>query len=313
LVLPSFYLVIKQKLKKGTMHWGLLLINVLILVLLFRMYVYVSWLEPIYRPFLLQKVPNTRLLLGLGFAGILQLILFIRAMERLKLSRKEIWFGSLFIGAASLAGMLAVGLYTVHHYPVFITSLSKVLVFAVWVAFGVVLILQRRFVPGLMVLAAFSILSVYKADPLYRGLSPLTKSPITQAIKTYPDNGAWVVLDNRLFINFPVMAGRHSLNSVDFYPQLKLWSQLDPAGKYQYVYNRYAHVVFEDDPQLNAPFELKYTDEIYVKFQPCRPFLQTKAKYVLSPKKLTSSCLTYKQSVNLPATSFYIYTIKPPA
>lgn len=221
--------------------------------------------------------------------------------------------GSLIIGAGSLIAMLAVGLYTTHHYPTFVTSMLKVLVFAAWVALGVALILLRRFVLGIALLTAFSLLSVYKADPLYRGLSPLVKSPVTKTIESYPKNATWVVLDNRLFINFPVMAGRHSLNSVDFYPQLSLWSKIDPLHQYQSIYNRYAHVVFVDDPQLTKPFKLEYTDTVYVKFEPCGRFLQTSAQYVLSPKKLAGSCLSYKQSIDLPATPFYIYQIKAPA
>ena len=312
LIIPSLFLIIRQRREAKKTLWGLLSINVLILFFLIRMYLVTpSWVEPIYRILLLDKVPNTRLLLGLGFAGVLQLILIMKTFDEVSLKKREVRIVATVGALSSLVVMLGVGVYTMHHFPVFIASFSKVLVFSLWIFLGIFLILQKRFAFGISVLILFSVLSVYRVDPLYRGLAPLTKSPITQAIQSYPNTGRWIVLNDRLLINFPIVSDRHSLSSVYFYPQLKLWEQLDKSKEYDFVYNRFAHVVFSDDPGMTAPFTLKYADNFLVKFDPCGQFLQTNAKYVLSPKKISQQCVDFKQSIDLPGRQLYIYEIKP--
>ncbi len=312
LFLPSIYVIVQQKRKHHKMLWSLLLINALLAFFLARMYIATpSWVEPIYRVFLLHKVPNTRLLIGLGFAGIIQLLLFMRALETSALKKREIGALAIVGGLTSITTLLYIGIYTIHHFPIFISSYPKVLLFSLWVTAGVVLILLKRFGLGLSVLVLFSLLSVYRVNPLYHGLAPLTKAKAITTIKSYPNNGNWVVLDDRLLINFPVIAGKHSINSVQFYPQLDLWAKLDKSKHYQTVYNRFAHIVFVTDPELHEPFSLKYADTFYVKFEPCGEFLQTNAKYVLSEKPLTQSCMQLDRLIDLEKRDFYIYRLTP--
>jgi len=309
LLVPSLLLIIHEKKKNNRMPWGLVLINALIVFFLFRMFVYIPWLELLYRPFLLDKVPNSRLLLGLGVAGVIQLALLIKGLEHAALTKQQLRAIAYTGALTGLVVMLVVGVYTIKHFPVFIASYPKVLVYSLWIAGGIFLLLRKKFTVGLVLLAAFSLLSIYRIHPLYRGLGPVTTSPLVTAIASYPENGAWVVLDDRFFINFPLMAGKHSLNSVDFYPQLKLWTDLDTQKKYDFVYDRFAHVVFTDDQHITAPFTLQYADTILVKFAPCQPFLQTHATYVLSPKPLSDGCVTLDKTVTTPASQFFIYKI----
>jgi hypothetical protein len=210
--------------------------------------------------------------------------------------------------------MLFVGNYTIDNYPVFIASFGKVLVFALWISFAIFLILRKHVTAGLVVLVAFSFLAVYRIHPIYQDLKPVTDSVVTQAIQSYPAKDSWVVLDDRLLINFPLMAGKDSLSGVQFAPQLELWEQLDPHHKYEEVYNRYAHVLFVNDKTMKEPLALKYTDMFIVKFDPCGSFLQKNASYVLSPKQLDdTACVKQEKTINTPAKQLYIYKILPVA
>ena len=312
LLLPSLYLIYRRKKQDNKVLWELIGINALIVFLLVRMYISTPWLEPIYHIFLLNKVPSTRLLLGVGLAGVFQLILLIKALDKTNLSKYEIRIMALVGALSSLVTMLLIGSYTIAHFPIFISNFAKVSVFALWISLSIFLILKKRFIPGLILLTVFSLISIYKVHPLYRGLFPSVNSKIISAIQSYPTKDSWVVLDNRLLINFPIMAGRHSINSVQMYPQLKLWSQIDKNGKYQYIYNRYAHVVFIDDKQMTEPFELKYTDTMYVKFEPCKNFIQTNAQYVLSVKLLDEGCVHLDKTITLPQSNLFVYKITTP-
>ena len=53
--------------------------------------------------------------------------------------------------------------------------------------------------------------------------------------------GIWIV-ENAGYplINIPVLAGAPTINSTNVYPNLEHWSQLDPEGSNEEIYNRYA-------------------------------------------------------------------------
>lgn len=313
LFLPSLYLIIREKRRHNKMLWGLLLINILLACFLARMHLITPWLDPMYQLLLLDKVPNTRLVMGLGIVGILQLFLLMKALDTTNLKKYELrWMAAMSAGIGLIV-MLLIGHYTVDHFPVFIASYAKVYLFAIWIALGIFLILQKRFIAGLIVIAAFSLLSVYRIHPFYQGLGPLTSSQTIQAIKSYPSDGKWIVLEDRLIINLPLIAGKQSLSGVQFYPQFKLWQELDTDNKYEQVYNRFAHVLFSADEKYTEKMTLRYADLFVVKFDPCEDFFQKNTKYVLSPKELTGDCIQADKTVNLPAKQLFIYKVVPSA
>lgn len=313
LLLPSLYLIYRHRKQTGKLLWSLALVDVAIVFTLARMHFRTPWLDPFYNLFLQSKVPPTRMLIGLGLAGFFQLILIIKALDGDHVSRiireRLAWIAA----GSGLVVMVFVGFYTIARYTVFISNPMKVLVFALWISAGVYFIVRRPVNLGLGLLVLFSVVSVYRILPYYRGLGPFTTSPLVAAIKSTPNDGNWVSVDNRLIINFPIMAGKHSLNSVQFYPQLAQWHQIDPSGQYDTDYNRYAHVEFDDDKNLQTPFDLPQADVLLVKFDPCGSFLQRNDKYVLSSKPLTDNCLQLDRTIDLPAQDYYIYQITPAA
>jgi hypothetical protein len=310
LVAPAAYLIIRQRRRGKPVLWALAFVTAAIVILLARMHLATPWLDPIYRLALLDKVPGVRLLIGLGIAGIVQLALIIKALETAALSRREQWGLAALGGLSALAAMTYVGVYTTQHFPVFIASTVKALVFASLIAGAVFLILKRYFVAGLVLLVLFSASAVYRVHPFYRGLGPITTAPVIEAIESYPDDGSWVVVDDRLLVNFPLLAGKDSLTGIHFAPQMEVWDDLDPARKYEFAYNRYAHILFSTS-KLDDPLQLKYADMFEVRFEPCGKFLQTRAEYVLSAHKLGSQCLQQSKIIRTPARQFYIYRLQP--
>ena len=47
----------------------------------------------------------------------------------------------------------------------------------------------------------------------------------------------------KILPNYLVSNGAITINSVNFYPNLKLWHKFDPNEIYEYIYNRYAHIM----------------------------------------------------------------------
>ena len=64
---------------------------------------------------------------------------------------------------------------------------------------------------------------------------------------------------------FP-MNGLKTINSVNVYPNIELWKRIDKDGKYEDVYNRYAHIqMYIDNTTKLAEFSLQRPDSFCVK------------------------------------------------
>ena len=73
-------------------------------------------------------------------------------------------------------------------------------------------------------------------------------------------------------INHPIvknifpMYGLKTINSVNIYPNIELWKRIDEDGKYEDIYNRYAHIKMVIDSRIdNAEFILQRPDSFIVK------------------------------------------------
>jgi hypothetical protein len=68
------------------------------------------------------------------------------------------------------------------------------------------------------------------------------------------------------YINYPMMFGAKTINSTNVYPTLDRWKQLDTEGKYEEIYNRYAHINVVLDENCETPeFTLTYADSFEVR------------------------------------------------
>ncbi|WP_088834218.1 DUF7657 domain-containing protein [Paenibacillus tyrfis] len=84
-------------------------------------------------------------------------------------------------------------------------------------------------------------------NPISRGTESLYEKPITKKVleikKQYP-NEKWGAANSIFNGQLLVSLGINTFNSVHFYPDMNMWKKLDPDGKYEDIYNRYAHVLF---------------------------------------------------------------------
>ncbi|WP_207512313.1 DUF7657 domain-containing protein [Longitalea luteola] len=152
-------------------------------------------------------------------------------------------------------------------------------------------------------------------NPLSKGLSPFFENPLYKkltAIEEKDPEAGWIAFEHMTAPDFLKAAGINCFNGVNFAPPLKKLRILDPSGKNQDVYNRYAHVVVS--PYVNAKdsieFNLKQADLYTIRIDPCSPrLLQMGIKYLLfsyQPPEDQTRCLEKVDESN----GFYIFKRK---
>lgn len=74
-------------------------------------------------------------------------------------------------------------------------------------------------------------------------------------------NDVWASVNSNVLLgNAPIVIGAKSINSCNIYPNIDLWSKIDPRKTNQWIYNRYAHIVINLDNIEQPVFELIQSD-----------------------------------------------------
>lgn len=108
-------------------------------------------------------------------------------------------------------------------------------------------------------------LAGFRVNPILKGTDIIYDTELIKSIQKIQaeESGKWITSN----IGFPVanyvlMAGVPVINSTNTYPNMERWRLLDKEGKYEDLYNRYAHINigitaseddFEDKFYLNQP------------------------------------------------------------
>lgn len=306
LFIPGLVIIWGEFQQRHKMNWPLLSIEAC--AGLFFAYLFIPALSPLYKLIYLNQVANVRLFIGLGFIGALQLALIISALQRIRVETLRL---NVFTGIYALVCLIplgATGYYARSHYPQFINN--------VWLIVGLVIVfssiifffLSRRTGMGVALFLLLTLGSIYKIHPLYKGLGPIYHSTLSQAIDNVSNKrDAWAVLDSIYYENLAAIADRDSLSGVKPYPDVRFWRQVD-GSKDDYIYNRYAHVIFVDDPMMKSSLKLTQADTFEVKFS-CSTFIEHYVRYALASHRLDDSCTSEIEEVHYPETTFYIYKV----
>jgi len=306
LLVPGFALIGYEWRARHRCNWTLLATQ--LAGLLFLAIMYVPGLDLLDKLTFLDKVPHQRLLIGLGFAGVLQLLCLIETVGRLKLSGKKFRSMAGVYAFACFCVLLGVGEFVRKHYPFFLHSWAFIGLLAFGFSLIIFLAMTARRVAFAIVFLAFSLASVYRIHPLYVGLGLAENNQITSAIDhVSPPGSTWAVLDDIFFENFPAMAGRDSLSGIQLYPDMSFWKQFDSNPKDSYIYNRYAHVLFTSSAAVQN-LQLLQSDTFEVKFA-CTPTIEQHVQYVMTITPLNDACVHQVDVVKYPAATFYFYRV----
>ena len=252
---------------------------------------------------LLATIPHHRLLLGMGFLGIVQMALLV----------KETWeeFPNKLVTATTGLTFLVFaidGYLLRHRFPGYIEHQYAIILPCIVVVFAVWALLTRRLIFAASALLVLGIFTSAGVNPLYRGLSPILNSKLSQAVRAENDGSEWALLNGGSLTNFLSAQGIGSYSTTYVYPQFNLWQKFDPTGKYMTAYNRYANVGFVIDPTI-PPFYSGSADSFVVRYDPCSGKFSA-IKHVLSAKPASSLCLETAKEISLPGGTYYIYNVE---
>jgi hypothetical protein len=307
LILPAAITSWSDYKRDHRIRWDLLM--PIVGILLIYIYIFVPGLTDLFKLLYFTSIPANRFALGIGLLEFLLLLLLAKEYYEKPLSTKLV---GVCVAIAVVLFVVA-GLYTMHTYPGYIHGgLIIVIGASIWMASALWLLLTGRRDLALTMLVVVSLMSTFKVNPLYRGLSPLTDTPLATAIQNIvksDPNARWVSTVNTLE-TYPSANGAKSITGYYSYAQIKLWQQVDPDQDLQNVYNRTAHVV----AQISSSNNLVLTSDNHFTFDinPCSTLPSVlNVKYVLTTQREANSCLAFRQQLNFPAKKVYIYKITP--
>jgi hypothetical protein len=308
LIIPAIALMAREWQLKKRVDWVFFAIH--LCAILFFIRVFVHFGSSPFKLLLLNRVPHSRLLIGLGFLGILQLVYLMKKISESKLPRRTLILAAASYGAVSLIILLLIGGYIGQHYPLFLHNLTLVFIFATIFALIIAGVLSGMRLVAVGLLLIFTFMCSFRIMPLYRSLGIITDSKLANnisAISKPADSWAAVGDDMRLFENIALVADRKSMSGVQIYPDLNFWRQAGPG--YESVYNREGHAFFIDNQNLAAPLVLSPArNAFYVKFE-CSNFIKKNIGFVLAAHKLNESCTQLIKTTKYPAMTFYLYEV----
>lgn len=270
-----------------------MLAGAMLFVVLMWFWIEVGYPEAVAKATLMSVVPTRRGQISLGVGGIVLLILYVSKLRDIRLSL-PIWGNAL-----ALAGIVGFVVYTAYvnvndaegllkpyqtFLPVvFFSAMNALLLFSLSIRYRVAL-----FCSGLVLF----LLPNLKANPLSKGLTPITENAFYLAVKQLVDKdpaARWMVNGNQ-FITYMVTAtGAKQITGVKYIPDRKhIFSVLDPKAKRDSAYNRYAHVTFSSyiDGRDSVILVNQFEDGYVIAMDPCSPKMkQMNVKYIVFDKQ----------------------------
>jgi len=277
------------------------------------------WLLRGFSPFLsrltlLSVSPPTRTFFVFGFSNVLFTLLYLgqykKAENGIIINKsKTLAFAGFFLIAFAINYLLnknADRFFSIHQI-INATIIFAALNWLIWY-YKESKVFQYLFVACCLCFVASNIF----INPLSKGLSPFLENKVYSTVSKINDkdpNAGWIVFGNMIAADLVKATGANCFNGVQFAPPLDKLHILDPSGKDNGVYNRYAHIVVDPltDGEDSVHFALLQPDQYQVQIDPCSPRLkQMGIKYIMfaykPPAEQTGCMLPVKDTCG-----FFIY------
>ena len=221
--------------------------------------------------------------------GFFRLTLLIRALSLKEKSPRRIIAALVAIVSSIIPVAMAVGFTRYETGGLqwdYFDTVQKLLF--VWgVLAGVFYLLYRtrrkKQMAAVLGCCAIVVASSYWINPIMQGTPAITQSATMQVmrelVKSDP-SAIWLTVDlDYPATNIPAMAGADCFNTTQTYPQRERWVQLDEAGAFEEVYNRYCHI--SSTLGTETSLQLISTDCVSVTLSP-EDFKSLKIRYLVS-------------------------------
>lgn len=227
----------------------------------FVVYYIGNWPELIAKVTLLGKSLNERLLEVATFIELLIVIRSISIMDKIKIKKQYLLIISLILTAA-------ITLLLLYLEPKFYGGLKLALIPIILIpSFYMIFNLgdKKYYKSFLALIIIISFLCGGLVNPIESGCDVYFNQPIIQEVNSIVQenpNSTWIVEDG-IFIGEVIGVGAPTVNCVNTYPNLELWSKLDPNNESYDIYNRYAHIVVHIINNNQTSFEPTDNDAIF--------------------------------------------------
>lgn len=272
--IPTIMAVFSFFKKKDWLTGGLLLAQLPMLI-----YVTIGFPEIIAK---LSLFANTTTIRVIDIIGLIQIYFII-----IVLSRKDTV--KLPIAAAGILGAVTAGVsiwFSGKYFPGYLNIIQKIIMLCIITGAGVCLMINLTKRMQTIFLACLIGLSLYTGiyvRPVMKGLSAIYSKPVAKEIEKICGNdedAKWIACGAGIVLPaYSVACGAPTINSVNMYPNLNLWESLDEKGKYENIYNRYAHVDVQFTNQATS-FEKIQEDYIRLNLS-YKDIKKTEASYLL--------------------------------
>lgn len=266
-----------------------------------------SFVNSFYSLFLLPLVPPNRLIIGIGLVNLLLILYFLNS----KPSKKRLTISVLTFSFIGVLAHIQIAKLYLYQSPNFLKNGKEVIGISIIVFLFLIALQTKMKKTFLIFLLIFSVVTTISVNPLYKGLSPITSSEITTKVKDLNNNSKkrWMVFDYMYLANYLAASGVNVLDSVQTYPQFKLWDTIDPDKKYYKIYNRYAHINAIADSNIDSPnLSLAQPDLFFLRINPCDQKLdKLNVNYFIFDRDVNYPCLQKIDTLSLSAIHLVIY------
>lgn len=262
---------------------------------------------------LLDRTTVARSRLALDLLNVVSVAVLAARLERGGLRRRLPWSVAL-LGA----GVVAAGVAVV--YVALRSTGSPVLVVdQAWKVVAVLLVLAPLALARGRVLlgtAAFLVASLVVGggvNPLYRGVFDLADTVVGEEVRAVEEaepDATWVGIGSFYATAVLVESGVTAYNGVQTYPPEEMWSEIDPDGDQEGVWNRLANVNWRSEPGSGDPSPSNpERDQILLSFDACSPFAQEHVDYVLAEGTLDDPCLDVVADARQGSSRMLVYEV----
>ncbi len=262
------------------------------LVLLLIIYIFLSiWCiigfpEIIAKLTLLSNSTAKRSIMALGFAEVL---ILIRSMSIIKTPQRR--FVSIIFSI--ILSVIVIGICQ-NANPVYFSTKMLIAMFIMCIyLFFCIFRYQAKYAKELFCCGIVFVMLMTGAtvNPIRSGVNNIYQSEIITKIQEIQkqEEGKWIVEGLGFPIaNYVLMAGVPVINSTNVYPDMEKWHKIDTEGKYEDVYNRYAHITIElkdEEEILENKFVLTNADSFTVYLTP-EELQKLDIKYIFTANNL---------------------------
>lgn len=318
LVAAIVWLIVDRFRRTGRVDW--LAVSLIVLGAVMFAFMFVPGWDALAHLVLLDRTTYGRMRLGFGILSLLAIVLVaVRADERRAAGETRIprWIAAIGAALAAVAAVRVTLLVAEEFGSAAI--LDQVGAMGIAAVAGVIVLFvacvyllgRGAIVWGSSTLLVLSIGSAGLVNPVYRGVLDLRDTDMAQEIERLnaQDPGEWVgIAETPLPTMLLVETAVPSFNGFQSTPSEEMWSEIDPASEWEWVWNRLANVSWvagEGNPQPRNPAP----DQIQLTFDSCGAFAQDNVRWVIAEKPLVQSCATLVSSVTDGPTTMRFYSV----